>query len=220
MLRPAFFQSYNIRNVLRFCFVNETACILNSLMEGVLAAAGGVAAFMQIAESSLRLSRHFHDFLRNNRNAPREIETLQLQLSNFSQCLTQFHLIAEEWLNDMDESREKRKLSKRFASLEKECMAVKTGAKELRMRYFPNSSQPVNEPSFLYRVRWYFQKTMVVTLNIMLESAKSSIQLFLTLHIVEVLRKRVTELESALKQHQQHQSPEGPEELRKFKHQL
>ncbi|CAI6331641.1 unnamed protein product [Periconia digitata] len=124
-----------------------------------------------------------------------------------------FHHNSNEWLDSMLESPQKNRRKKHLAGLIKECKAVKDGAKELRERLFPpKPSKSRNELGILYRIRWYFQKASVAGLNLMLESAKTSIMLFITLQMCEGLRKRIDELEQELNK--------PPGEIKTLKHQL
>ncbi|PVH99409.1 hypothetical protein DM02DRAFT_629437 [Periconia macrospinosa] len=188
-------------------------------MAEALAAIGALAALLQIAATSRKLSRQFHNCIQTMRNAPQEIETLQRQLSNFSESLTMFHHNAHPWLSKMEKSLEKERRAKHILNLIKECEAVNDGAKELKKQFFSKSSKS-GETGVLYRIRWYFQKPSVVSLNLMLESAKSSIMLFVTLQMCEDLRKRIIDLENALKQPSNEPPEQPPNELKQLKRQL
>ncbi|KAF2185458.1 hypothetical protein K469DRAFT_160637 [Zopfia rhizophila CBS 207.26] len=87
-----------------------------------------------------------------------------------------------------------------IAGLIKECRAVKMGFVELLSRFFVESSQFPSVHSHFDRIRWYFRKPLVVGLKLSLESAKTSVTLFVTLHMCEDLQRRIEELQRALQE--------------------
>ena len=71
---------------------------------------------------------------------------------------------------------------------------VKEGFEELLSRFF---GDVIGLPSFhgyVDRVRWYFGRKAIAGLKMSLECAKSSISLFLLLHNVEFLHRKIDKL--------------------------
>jgi hypothetical protein len=165
-----------------------------------LTALGGIAAVIQIADALTRLTSEMRLYLHTVRYAPQEVQQFHLDLSNFSTSLRMFYEKSETWLQELEESPEKEIRKDHVAGLIKECKAVKLGFEELLSRFFVEPSQLPSIYGFLDRIRWYFRKTLVAGLKLSLESAKSSVMLFVMLQMCESLQKRVFELQRALQE--------------------
>jgi hypothetical protein len=174
--------------------------LLDFIMADPLTALGGVASIIQIADVFLRLSSEFKHFVRTVRHAPQELGSFYLDLSNFSCSLHVFHKSSNSWLADLQESREKERKKCHIAGVIKECKVVKDGFNTLLEKFFGNYGQAHSTYSTIDRLRWYFRKPLAAGLKLSLECAKSSIMLFITLHMVEDLQQKVKQLEKDLQE--------------------
>lgn len=167
-------------------------------MADPLTIVGGIAAVIQIAEALTCLTSELRTCIRTVRYAPQEVQQFHLDLSNFSASLRMFYKQSNTWLEDLDESPEKETRKEHIAGLIRECGAVEEGFKELLRRFFIQPYQFPNVYGGFDRIRWYFRKRLVAGLKLLLESAKSSVTLFVILQMCEDLQKRVEELQRAL----------------------
>ena len=163
-----------------------------------LTALGGVASIIQIAHVSLVLSSEFRSCVRTIRHAPQELHNFHDDLLNFSTSLHIFHKTSDTCIANIEDPKE-RKLKRRYiAGVIKECDAVKDGFSTLLEKFLGQPGQLRSISGLLDRLRWYFQKPMVAGLKLSLECAKSSIMLFIVLHMFEDLQRRVKRLQDGL----------------------
>lgn len=165
-----------------------------------LTAIGGAASIIQIADVLLRLSLEFSHLVRTVRHAPQELQSFHLDLSIFSSNLHMFYDRSDAWLRNLQESQEKERKKRHVANVIKECKAVKDGFSALLKKFFGNYGELRDTYSTFDRFKWYFRKPLVAGLKLSLESAKSSIMLFLMLQMVKDLLQRVHELQVALQE--------------------
>jgi hypothetical protein len=180
------------------------ACLLLSLllldfiMPEPVTVVGGIASIIQIADAFIRLSSACDHFVRTVRHAPQELRSFHLDLSRLSFDLLMFHRISDKWLANSRESREKEKKKHHIAGLIQECKVVKDGYKALLVKFFGTTGQARDTYSTVDRLKWYFRKPLAAGLKLSLEYTKSSITLFLTLHMVTDLQQQVKDLQKAL----------------------
>lgn len=163
-------------------------------MAEILAALGGVAAGIQLADAFSKLATELRHCIRTVRYAPQQIHQFRRDLSNFSASLRMFGETSEEGLKYLTKPRKRKQREKYIAGVLEECDVVKQGFKQLLSRFFGDVIELPSFHGFLDRVRWYLGRTSVAGLKTSLESAKSSITLFLTLHTVESLHREIDEL--------------------------
>jgi len=175
-------------------------------MAETLAIVGGVASFFQIVVTLTSLTRELKHCLEILRYAPKEVEQLQGEMCDFSYNLQWFCERAQKWFQELEDSPQKKARIKHFRGLRKGCKVVVNGFKKLLRKFFANKSQNSSFEAFIDRIRWYFREPQVKGLRLALQSAKSSVILFMTLFMIEDLTKRIVELERQLQ--------EVPRELR------
>lgn len=161
---------------------------------------GGVASFIQIAATLTSLTRKLKRCLRILRYAPKEVEQLRREMSEFSFCLQWFGDQAHGWLQKLEGSPKKARIKKHLTRMEEGCKAVVGGLKTLLRKLFLNRSQNSSLEAFIDRIRWYFREPQVKGLRLGLQSTKSSVTLFMTLIIFEDLTRTIKELEGRLQE--------------------
>ncbi|KAK7189602.1 hypothetical protein DPSP01_014561 [Paraphaeosphaeria sporulosa] len=168
-----------------------------------LSAVGLLASIIQIADGLTRLSSEFKRCIRTVRYAPQEVKCFHRELSNFSASLRWFHRISKSCLRELEKERSpmRRERELHIAGVIKECEVVEDGFGALLSKFLrtsathaPRITSPVD------RLRWYFRKPSVVGLRLSLDSAKSTVELFMTLYTFESLHKEIFELQSASKE--------------------
>jgi hypothetical protein len=163
-------------------------------MAEVLAIIGGVAGGIQMADAFLKLASKLEKFIRTVRYAPQQVRQFRCDLSTFSASLHMFAEVSERGLKYLTKAREREHREKYIAGVIQECEAVKQGFKQLLSRFFEDVIELPSFHGYLDRVRWYLGRTSVAGLKISLESAKSSITLFNSLHTVEFLHRKIDKL--------------------------
>ncbi|OAF98548.1 uncharacterized protein CC84DRAFT_519888 [Paraphaeosphaeria sporulosa] len=163
-------------------------------MAEVLAIVGGVAGGIQMADAFLKLASELRHFIRTVRYAPQQVHQFRRDLSNFSASLRMFGETSEKGLKYLTKPRERKQREKYIAGVFQECEVVKQGFKQLLSRFFEDVIELPSFHGYLDRVRWYLGRTSVAGLKMSLESAKSSITLFLSLHTVEFLHRKIDKL--------------------------
>jgi hypothetical protein len=163
-------------------------------MAEVLAVFGGVAGGVQLADTFLKLASELRHCIRTVRYAPQQIHQFRRDLSNFSASLRMFGETSEKGLKYLTEPQERKRRVRYITGVFQECEVVKQGFKELLSRFFRDVIELPSFHGYLDRVRWYFGRTSVAGLKMSLESAKSSITLFLMLHAVEFLHRKIDKL--------------------------
>jgi hypothetical protein len=163
-------------------------------MAEVLAVFGGVAGGIQLADAFLKLASKLRHCIRTVRYAPQQIHQFRLDLSNFSASLRMFVETSEKGLKYLTKPRERERRVRYIKGVLEECKVVKQGFQQLLSRFFGDVIELPSFHGYLDRVRWYLGRTSVSGLRMSLESAKSSITLFLTLHTVECLHRKIDKL--------------------------
>ncbi|KAF9735605.1 hypothetical protein PMIN02_008705 [Paraphaeosphaeria minitans] len=172
-------------------------------MVELLGAVGLFASIIQIADALTRLSSEFRRFVHTVKYAPQEVKYFHRDLSNFSASLRWFHRISKSCLAELekDGSPMKKERELHIAGVVKECEVVEDGFAALLNKFLGNpATHTPHIASPVDRLRWYFRKPSVVGLKLSLESAKSTVELFMTLHISESLHKEILELQKASKE--------------------
>jgi hypothetical protein len=163
-------------------------------MAEVLAVFGGVAGGIQLADAFLKLASELRHCIRTVRYAPQQIHQFRRDLSNFSASLRMFGETSEKGLKYLTKPQEREQREKYIAGVFQECEVVKQGFKQLLSRFFRDVIELPSFHGYLDRVRWYLRRTSVAGLKMSLESAKSSITLFLVLHSIEFLHRKIDKL--------------------------
>ncbi|KAF2438700.1 hypothetical protein P171DRAFT_490753 [Karstenula rhodostoma CBS 690.94] len=159
--------------------------------------AGLLASIIQIADALTRLSLEFERCLHTVRHAPQEVKSFHRDLSNFSASLHWFYEISESCLRDLEQSPKRKARRRHISGVIKECEVVEEGFHALLSRFIGKSTQLPGISSPVDRLRWYFRKPSVVGLKLSLESAKSTVELFMLLYICEDLQKKIQALQEA-----------------------
>jgi hypothetical protein len=170
-------------------------------MADPLSVVGLLASIIQIADALTRLSLEFKRCLHSVRYAPQEVKCFHRDLSNFSASLRWFHGTSKTCLRELERSPIKRERENHIAGVIKECEVVEDGFDALLSKFLgkpatnvPRITSPVD------RLRWYFRKPSVIGLRMSLESAKSTVELFMTLYTFESLHKEILALQDASKE--------------------
>jgi hypothetical protein len=163
-------------------------------MAELLAVFGGVAGCIQLADAFLKLASKLRHCIRTVRYAPQQIHQFRLDLSNFSASLRMFGETSEKGLKYLTKPRERKQRVRYIAGVFQECEVVKQGFQQLLSRFFGDVIKLPSFHGYRDRFRWYLGRTSVAGLKMSLESAKSSITLFLALHNVEFLHRKIDKL--------------------------
>lgn len=110
-------------------------------MAEILVVTGGIASFIQIAETLMKLTKELRKCIRNIRYAPKEVTHLRLEASNFSLSLQWFHDLAVTWLKSIEGSTDQDTRNHHFNGLIRECRTVEKGFKSLLVKFFWNNTQ-------------------------------------------------------------------------------
>ena len=161
---------------------------------------GGVASFIQIVATLTRLTKELNHCLNILRYAPKEVEQLQCEMCDFSYSLQWFCELAQKWFQELERSPQKKVRVKHFKGMVKGCRVVVNAFKRLLRKFFINKSQNSSFKVIIDRIRWYFREPQVKGLRLALQSAKSSVTLFMTLLMFEDLTNRIMELERRLQE--------------------
>lgn len=157
-------------------------------MPDPLTAVGGTVAILQIAIVIGHFGCELGKCIRSVRHAQCEIQSISLELFNFSSSLRIFHMQSSTWFESLSESSEKESRKEHIASLIRECRIVEGEFNEMLSRFFLVESGGRRKVDQNFnRIGWYFRRIAVRELKLSLESAKSSVALFVTLHICEDL---------------------------------
>lgn len=161
---------------------------------------GLLASINTIADALTHLSSQFRRFIHTVRYAPKEVRSFHRDLSTFSASLRWFCEISSSCLKELETSPRKRERRKHIAGVIKECKVVEEGFKTLLSKFVGKSSRLPTVSGPIDRIRWYFRRPSVVGLRLSLESAKSTVELFMTLYICESLQRQIRELQEASKE--------------------
>lgn len=169
-------------------------------------ATGGIAAFIQIAETLIKLTKELRTCIRKIQYAPKEVADLHLEALNFSASLQWFHDLADTWVKSIEGSADKEARNHHLEGLIRVCRTVEKGFERLLVKCSRNSTQNSRLQQYIDRVRWYLWQRHVTGLRLSVQTAKLDIGLFATFLMCEDQRKRIRELEK--------HSREVPQELR------
>ncbi|KAF1961946.1 hypothetical protein CC80DRAFT_200531 [Byssothecium circinans] len=166
---------------------------------------GVIVGGFQIADSIVKVAKELRRCIRNVRYAPQEVQRFRHELLTFAYSLRTFEKTSNKYLVGINDVFEIKERKEHVEGIVEQCVAVKYGFEELLSRFF-NSPETVPRTLKSWdRIRWYFRQEQVAGLRLSLESAKSSVMLFIIVHMYEDLVNQVRELEQ--------RSQEVPKEL-------
>lgn len=158
-------------------------------MADQLSTVGGIDAVMDISQALLHVTSKLKLCLRTTSYVPTEIDHLSRECLSFSTELRWFYkrYHGSSGLGKASHDTEGR--STHITGIIKQCIAVKTGLKELLSRYMFLDGRPRAGYGGMDRVRWYFRRHQLTGLRFLLESAKSSVILFIVLDMAVDLQE-------------------------------
>lgn len=160
-------------------------------MADQLRTVGGIDAIMDVSHSLLHFTSKLKLCLRTTSFMPPEIEDLSRECLSFSTELRWFHKRYQKSTREEKASPEKQGRNSHLAGLIRQCLAVKSGLKELLSRYLLTDGRPRSSYGGMDRVRWYFRRHQLTGLRFLLESAKSSVILFIVLDMAVDLQEEI-----------------------------
>lgn len=160
-------------------------------MADQLSTVGGIDAVMDVSHSLLHSTSKLKLCLRTASYVPPDIEDLSRECLSFSTELRWFHKRYQKSTKEQEATHEKQGRNAHLAGLIKQCLTVKSGLKELLSRYLLIDGRPRTSYGGMDRVRWYFRRHQLMGLRFLLESAKSSVILFIVLDMAVDLQEEI-----------------------------